>query len=198
MLSVIIATRNDERALVHTLAILVSAAVSGLVRDVVVADQDSQDETAEVADMAGCTVLVSSAPLAQRLGQAVAAARAPWLLFLRPGAAPDSAWATEVERFIENAERRPGHGQAAVFRREALAAGGDGSLASQAVALVKEALRRVPSPEQGLLISRSHYEQVGGHRGDAADPETDLLRRIGSRRLVRLRSGVILLGDDAN
>lgn len=197
MLSVIIATRNDERALVHTLAILVGAAVSGLVRDVVVTDQDSQDETAEIADMAGCTVLISSAPLAQRLREAASAARGSWLLFLRPGAAPDAAWAAEVERFIADAERRRGPAQAAAFRREAPSAG-DESFMAQALALVQEALRRAPSPEQGLLISRGHYEQVGGHRSDAADPETDLLRRIGSRRLVRLRSGVILLGDDAN
>lgn len=196
MLSVIIATRNDERALVQTLAILVGAAVSGLVRDVVAADAGSQDETAEVADMAGCTVLVSSAPLAQRLREAAAAARGSWLLFLRPGAAPDAAWEAEVERFIADAERRRGPGQAAVFRREP-PGGGDGSFAAQALALVREALRRAPSPEQGLLISRSHYEQVGGHRDAIPDPEADLLQRIGSRRLVRLRSGVILLGDDA-
>jgi hypothetical protein len=41
------------------------------------------------------------------------------------------------------------------------------------------------------MISRQCYERVGGHREAAADPEADLLRRLGRRRLVTLRSGAI-------
>jgi hypothetical protein len=70
MLSVIIATRNCERALVHTLSMLVGASVAGVVRDVVVADAGSSDETGEIADIAGCALLVSGAPLAERLREA--------------------------------------------------------------------------------------------------------------------------------
>jgi len=62
--------------------------------------------------------------------------------------------------------------------------------AAQALALLAEALRRTPDPGQGLIISRQFYESVGRHRLQAGDPETDLLRRIGRGRLVRLRSGI--------
>ena len=37
-------------------------------------------------------------------------------------------------------------------------------------------------------MRKSFYDELGGHRADARDPETDLLRRIGRRRLVRLRT----------
>ena len=39
-----------------------------------------------------------------RLKAAAATARAPWLLFLRPGTVPDATWIDETRRFIEEAE----------------------------------------------------------------------------------------------
>ena len=43
-----------------------------------------------------------------------------------------------------------------------------------------------PRPEQGLLIAKHLYDTVGGHSERAGDPEHDLLRRIGRRRIVKL------------
>ena len=187
MLSVIIATRNCERALVHTLSMLVGASVAGVVRDVVVADAGSSDETGEIADIAGCALLVSGAPLATRLREAASAARGAWLLFLRPGTVLEASWVEEAARFVTDAERRGSAETAAVFRSQPLPGR---SVAAQALALLTEALRRTPHPGQGLIISRQFYESVGRHQLQAGDPETDLLRRIGRGRLVRLRSGI--------
>jgi glycosyltransferase involved in cell wall biosynthesis len=185
MLSVVIPTRDCERTLVRTLAMLVSASVAGVVGDVVVADAGSSDDTAKIADMAGCTLLVLPAPLGVRLREGAAAARGSWLLFLRPGTVLDTTWAAEVERFIESAEQSGREDMTAVFRARPPGET-DQSLARQALALVKEALRRGPRPEQGLVISRRYYESLGGHRAEASDPETDLLRRISYSRIVRL------------
>src|SRR6516165_10573509 len=104
MLSVIIPTLNSERMLVPTLAMLVSGAMSGIVREVTVVDGGSTDATLEVADTAGCAVLVSSEPLGNRLRTAAAAARSPWLMFLRAGTVLDATWLEEVARFIDEAE----------------------------------------------------------------------------------------------
>jgi glycosyltransferase involved in cell wall biosynthesis len=54
MLSVVIETNNDEDALARTLASLVSAAVEGVVREVIVCDRGSTDRTHLVAEHAGC------------------------------------------------------------------------------------------------------------------------------------------------
>src|SRR5215831_9760235 len=103
MLSVIIPTLNSERMLVPTLAMLVPGAMSGVVREVTVVDGGSTDATLEVADAAGCAVVVSSTPLGDRLNAAAAAARSPWLMFLRAGTVLDSTWPEETVRFIEEA-----------------------------------------------------------------------------------------------
>jgi glycosyltransferase involved in cell wall biosynthesis len=183
MLSVIIATLDSERVLVPTLAALVPGAMTGLVSEVLMADGGSRDDTAAVADVAGCTFMTVEGPLAGRLKTAAAAARASWLMFLRPGAILDAPWVAEVARFIE--QPAPGD-RAAVFRRGAPAQ----PALREAISLLTAALGARPRPEQGLLISRRFYEAVGGHSERAADPETDLLRRIGRRRIVVLSTGV--------
>jgi glycosyltransferase involved in cell wall biosynthesis len=178
MLSVIIPTLDSERPLVRTLAALVPGATAGLVTEVVVADAGSRDDTAAVADIAGCNFLVVGGPLGRRLRAAANAARAPWLLFLRPGTVLDAPWISEARGFVE----RPQEARAAVFRRAATASAGLG----EALSLVAAVLRAKPRPEQGLIISADFYRQSGGHSESAAAPEADLLRRIGRRRIAAL------------
>ena len=85
MLSIIIPTRESERTLVRTLAVLVAGAAAGVVREVIVTDPRSTDATADIADIAGCQIIVSGAPLGARLRDAANGARARWLMFMRPG-----------------------------------------------------------------------------------------------------------------
>jgi Glycosyl transferase family 2 len=186
VLSVIIPTLNCERVLVPTLASLVSGAAAGTVRDVIIADGGSGDATRDVADLAGCEILASQAPLPERLRAATAKARANWVMYLRPGVVLDANWAGEVAAFIEQAELRgTGDAVAAAFRQAAGPATGR-PLLVEALALLRQALGARIGPEQGLVISKQLYERSGRHR-DVAEPETDLLARLG-RRVTLLRS----------
>lgn len=189
MLSVVIPTNESERALLPTLACLVPGAAAGLVREVILADAGSRDDTEAVGDVAGCRFLSLSGSLGARLALAASSARAAWLMFMRPGIALDPAWIGEVTRFIRRAEQQERATLAATFRPPATFAG---SALGEAMALLRVALGGRARPEQGLLIAKSFYQQLGGHRADAADPEDDLLRRIGQRRIVLLRAGQVL------
>ena len=184
MLSVIIPTLNCERVLVPTLASLVSGAAAGTVRDVIIADGGSHDATRDVADLAGCEILALQAPLPERLRAATAKARANWVMYLRPGVVLDANWAGEVTSFIEQVELR-GNAVAGAFRRAAGPAAGR-PLLVEALALLRQALGARIGPEQGLVISKQLYERSGRHR-DVAEPEADLLARLG-RRVTLLRS----------
>jgi hypothetical protein len=182
MLSVLIATEDSERALVPTLAALIPGATAGLIREVVVADAGSRDATAEVADVAGCRLLVANGSPGARLKAAAATARASWFLFLRPGAVLEITWVGAAARFMQDAEQS-GHGHAAAFRHAP-------AILRPAVVEILALLRgRKIVPEQGLLIAKDFYNRLGGHR-DTADSEADLLRRLGRRRLVLLASAV--------
>jgi glycosyltransferase involved in cell wall biosynthesis len=174
MLSVIIATHDSERPLVQTLVALVPGATAGLVRDVIVADGGSRDETQQVADVAGCVFLSSGQSLGARFNAAAERARGGWLMFMAAGAVPAPTWIEETAAFAQ------GGGQAAVFSAQPAGLAG----------WMRRLVNPLPANEQGLLIRKAFYAEVGRHRADAADPERDLLRRIKRSRLTVLRTPV--------
>ena len=187
MLSVVIPTRNSEGLLLPTLAALVPGAAAGIVSEVIVADAGSEDDTAAIADGAGCRILTSSDQRGRRLNAAARAARAGWLMFLRPGTVPDAGWIDEIRRFIEGMELR-GMDAAATFR---VGASDLRSTWRDAMALLRLTLGGTAGAEDGLVIARSLYDSLGGHRA-VDEPERDLARRIGRRRLVLLRTGALM------
>ena len=187
MISVVIPTHESERLLAHTLAALVPGALDGLLREVIVTDAGSKDGTAKVADVAGCRFMVVPGARGGRLTAASAAARANWLWFVQPGCIPGSNWIGELERFIRECELTSDLQQAAVFRARAVR--GSSPLA-EAFALIGAALGGRPKPSQSLLIAKPLYQSVGGYDAKPADPETDLLRRLGRRRIATLDCGM--------
>jgi hypothetical protein len=169
---------------------LVAGAAAGIVREVIVTDAGSRDATTAIADGAGCRVLVSAQRRGARLKAAAAAARAPWLLFLRPGVVLDASWVDETRRFVEEAELRGYAGtHAAVFRASAFR-----PALLEALALLGAALGATPDASEGLVIAKARYAALGGHR-DVEEPERDLRRRLRRRHLVLLHTGAIVAGS---
>jgi glycosyltransferase involved in cell wall biosynthesis len=190
MLSAIIATHESERTLVSTLAALVPGATAGLLGEVIVADGGSRDATAEVADIAGCRFMSSPASLGARLKAAAIGTRTPWLLFLRAGCVPEPGWIAATERFIDATDLLDGAARAAVFRPPGAADLLHPRL-SEVIALLRVIVGGGPKPEQGLLIARRFYDQIGGHP-DGADAEAAILRKLGRRRIEMLPTGARL------
>ena len=191
-ISVVIATHNSERLLVPTLAALVPGALAGLVSEVIIADMGSTDATAQIAEEAGCKFLQVTSKGAG-LYAAAKAARAGWLMFLEPGIVPDAIWVDEVGRFIEAAQAAGTmKTKAAVFRRTT-PIGSNLPLMREAICFIASLLAALPDPAQGLLVSKVLYDELGGHSAEQADPERAMLRRVGRRRIVALRSGAVAL-----
>jgi glycosyltransferase involved in cell wall biosynthesis len=184
MLSVIVPTHESERILVRTLACLVPGATAGLVREVILADGGSTDETAEVGDVAGCRFLALPGPLGPRLDFAAGSARSDWLLFVPAGSVLEPGWVIEVQQFIERAP-----GPIAAAFGDALRPHGQDSVLRALIALWR-ARRTSLAPGRGLVISRAFLRELSGF-GDGTDPEAGLLRRIGKRRLATLRTGIV-------
>ena len=194
MISVIIPTENSERVLVPCFAALVPAVSAGVVREVVVADAGSRDDTLKVADAAGCTLIEGPADPGARLKRAAAAARAQWLLFLRPDVVVEDGWAGAAEAFIAAAERRGTIDRtAAAFRYSIDADGMVARLAEQAAAIARLLSGRV-RPAQGLLIHRRLYDAAGRHP-DGRASERRFLGRLG-RRVTLLRARAFVQAQD--
>ncbi len=191
MLSAIIPTQNAERHLVPVLAALVPAVTSGLLKDVVLADSGSSDDTAAIADEAGCVFLNSASDEGVRLRQGAMQARGQWLMFLSSRSLLSEGWAREVASFIETAERRgQGDRMAATFRLS-VDGYGFGPRMNEAMAAARLALLGIPGPGQGLVISRRFYERLGGHQ-PGVRAHRRLVWRVGRRSLHALRARILL------
>lgn len=186
MISVVIPTLNSESELARSLAVLVPAVVDGVVREVIIADGGSSDETARIADAVGATFVAARKGRGPQLAEGARVAKGEWLLFLHADTVLEHDWHREAERFIEETARS-GRDQAAAFRF-ALDDRGFRPRYLEAMVSLRCALLRLPYGDQGLLMTRAHYDRLGGFRDLPLMEDVDLVRRIGRRDLCFLRS----------
>lgn len=185
MISVIIPARNSERTLSATLTALVPSAVDGTVRQVIVVDGGSTDQTTTIADLAGADVVSGAPGRGGQLAQGAERARFPWLLFLNADTVLEEGWersAMDFMRRVDRGERSPAAG-AFTFRLD------DQGLAPrllERLVHLRCKLSRMPYGDQGLLIPRQLFDAVGGYRNLPIMEDIDLTRRLGRRRLAML------------
>lgn len=169
MLTVVIETHNDEENLARTLASLVTGSVEGVVREVLVHDRGSTDQTALVADHAGCGMIGEN-----ELQAGLKRARGDWLLLIEPGARLADGWTEAVlhhmsamtmparfsrsrigrPRFLARlfSTRRPFTDGLLVSKRQALAllkGGAELGPIARGLATKRLPAEIIPSPKQG-------------------------------------------------
>jgi rSAM/selenodomain-associated transferase 2 len=190
MISVVIPTFNASRTLVPTLTALVPALVDGLVREAIIVDGGSTDDTRSIADAAGAQLIEAPRGRGTQLGAGAAQARGEWLLFLHADTALEPGWAEEARHFIERIEsgRR---GQAAAFFRFALDDDGVMPRTVERFVALRCLLFALPYGDQGLLISRKFYRRLGGFRPLPLMEDVDLVRRLERREMVMLKSRAV-------
>lgn len=190
MISVVIPTLNAEDTLPGCLAALVPGAVDGLVREVIIVDGGSSDATALIADDAGARWRSCEPGRGQQIACGVGLARSAWLLILHADTILETGWADEVSSFIEKVDSGRRANSAAVFR---YALDDDGARPRLLETLVnaRSRLLALPYGDQGLLISRQLYDEIGGFRPLPIMEDVDIIRRLGRRRLTLLRSRAV-------
>jgi rSAM/selenodomain-associated transferase 2 len=190
MISVVIPTLNAQDSLAACLTALVPAAAEGLVREVIVVDGGSQDRTLDIIDQAGAELVRSSPGRGVQLAAGAMRARCPWLLFLHADTVLEPGWEREVSAFIERSASGARRPQAAAFRFRLDDHGTRPRLIEAGVA-VRCALLRLPYGDQGLLMPRRLYDDIGGYRALPLMEDVDLVRRLGRRRTTLLRTAAL-------
>ena len=186
MISVVIPTLNSEGDLSRSLAALVPGVVDGAVTEVIIADGGSTDDTPQIAEAVGAKFVRAAKGRGPQLAAGADAAKGVWLLFLHADTVMEHDWHLEAARFIEEMARSQ-EPRAAAFRF-ALDDRGVRPRYLEAMVSLRCALFRLPYGDQGLLISRAHYDRLGGFRDLPLMEDVDLVRRIGRRHLCLLRS----------
>jgi rSAM/selenodomain-associated transferase 2 len=171
MLSIIIPTLNAAPALKDCLAIVSGAG------EIVVVDGGSLDEGPALARAAGARLVVAPKGRGTQLAAGAAAACGDWLLFLHADCWPRRGWREAVEAHIAGFPA-----MAACFRFCLDDSAWQARAMERGVAL-RVSMLGLPYGDQGLLVPRALYQQVGGYRPLPLMEDVDIIRRIGRKRL---------------
>ena len=180
-IAVVIAVRNEAERLPLLLADLHQGALP--LAELVVVDGSSTDATAQVAWLAGARVVRGAPSRGGQLALGAALTQSDWLLFLHGDGRLAEGWDRAVAQAIARAIATP-EGPKRTYRASAwyfrLAI--DASL--PALRLVEWAValrslwRQLPYGDQGLLVSRRLYLQVGGFARLPLMEDLDLVQRL--------------------
>ncbi len=178
MLSIIIPTLNASAHLPRALSALVPGALEGLVKELLVVDGDSKDATLAIADEAGARIIKSRPGRGLQLQTGGVEAKSDWLLFLHADTVLAESWVAEIVGFIKT-----GNGQQAGVFRFALDDNRKRARVLEVIVKIRCGLFALPYGDQGLLISRSLYDQIGGFKDLVLMEDVDIISRIGRSRL---------------
>jgi rSAM/selenodomain-associated transferase 2 len=158
-----------------------------LVGEIIVADGGSVDRTTALAEARGARVVTAPRGRGTQLAAGAGAASGHWLLFLHADCRPEPGWSRAVSAFINapQAEGRAGYFDFALDDAAAVARRLERTVAWRCRVLA------LPYGDQGLLISRALYDEVGGFAPLPLMEDVDLARRLGRRRLARIGVGCL-------
>jgi rSAM/selenodomain-associated transferase 2 len=181
MIDVVIPALNEAQALPALLGDLRDLALVRPV-DVFVVDGGSSDGTGERAAAGGARLLHTSRGRANQLNAGAMAGRGDWLLFLHA----DSRLGREARGAVVAATETEAAVEAAVFRF-AIDLPGFWRRLIETGQAIREALSGLAYGDQGLLIRRRLFEEVGGY------PNLPLMEDVAMIRAVRRRTRITRL-----
>lgn len=178
--SIIIPTLNAGSELPDMLNSLLPGVEQGLIAEVIISDGGSTDNTLEIADEAGAVIVKGAASRGGQLRRGADVAKAEWFLFLHADTHLPRCWPGALGTHIVRS------GFAAAFR---LSFRNRSSMACVTAAWANLRSRHfeLPYGDQGLLISRALYDEIGGY------PDLPLMEDVAFAQ--KLRGRLILLEE---
>lgn len=184
-ISVIIPTLNAEGSLSACLAALMEGLDAGLIREVIITDGGSNDQTLTLAEAWGTEIVTGAASRGGQLKRGCAKAKADWLLVLHADTRLDPGWTGTVIAHLNG--QQAGWFQLRFDHK---------SIAAKLVAGWANLRSRLGLPygDQGLLIPRQLYQSVGGYHDQPLMEDVALARAL-KGKLVGLEGVAVTSAD---
>jgi rSAM/selenodomain-associated transferase 2 len=178
-LSAVIPTLNEAASLPQALAALRRGA---MLREIIVADGGSRDDTIAVARAAGARVVGAAPGRGLQLAAGAAAAAGDWLLFLHADCRLEQGWEEAVRAFV----CAPGAANRAGYFDLALDDPAPAARRLERIVAWRCRWLALPYGDQGMLLARSLYDALGGFAPLPLMEDVELVRRLGRRRIARI------------
>ena len=170
-ISVIIPTLNAAASLPGAFASLMEGVEAGLVREVIVTDGGSDDDTAMIAETVGARVVTAPPSRGGQLRRGCAQAQGDWLLVLHADTQLAAGWTDAVKAAM--ADREVAYWGYLQFDQ--------GGRAVAAWANLRSKVLGLPYGDQSLFLSQRLYAQVGGY------PDQPIMEDVALARALRGR-----------
>lgn len=189
-LSIIIPAKDAAGDLPGCLAALFSGVEAGLVREVIVSAVLSNDPAMrEIADTVGAIWVEGEAGRGAQMKTGADIARGDWLLFVHADSWLSADWVRVTRAHISGMPEKAGAFQLA-FR-----SGARRARIVEALTNWRARTFGLPYGDQGLLISRALYDEVGGFSPVPLMEDVMIARKIGKARLVELQAQAATSGQ---
>lgn len=184
MICAVIPTYNCEASLPALLSQLRGAA------RIVVTDGDSEDATLRVAAAHEAVIAMGSPGRGAQLRRGARWSEGcEWLLFLHADSVLPDNWERLAERHIERHSGKAGYFDLAYDSPKFAAR------VVEFLVRLRCAAFALPYGDQGLLISRALYDEVGGYGAVPLFEDVAIIRSVGRPRLRRLGGALITSAD---
>jgi len=180
MITVIVPNLNNEAAADRLLEQVLRADVK-----IILSDGGSDDNSVKMAAAKGVRIACGCCGRGHQLRRGAWLADTPCLLFLHADSQLCNDWDVKLKRHIERSPHRAGY-----FAMKFAARGFAPRIVEWLVGL-RSFFLRLPYGDQGLLISRELYDEIGGYAPLALFEDVDIIRKIGRKRLVWLKGSII-------
>ena len=158
-----------------------------MIEQIIVVDGGSVDDTVALAEAVGAAVLKSEPGRGVQLAKGAENATGSWLLVLHADSLLTRGWTEVAQEFIKADHEQQ---KAGYFRLKF----DDESRAARRLERIVRWRARwlgLPYGDQGLLISRAHYQRLGGFEPVPLMEDVKLVRQIGRRNLVALDAEIV-------
>lgn len=179
-ISIVIPTLNAAEALLESLPALMEGLHTGLVRELIVTDGGSTDQTLEIAEEAGAEIVTGTPSRGGQLQRGCAVAKGEWLLVLHADTVLQEGWSKDVGEHLPT-------GNPAAFLLTFQASGfwpawvaGWANMRSRVFSL--------PYGDQGLLVSRRAYDKATGYPDQPLMEDVALVRALPRITLLNTRA----------
>ena len=190
-LTVIIPTLNEAQRLPLALKNLrAPTEAKRLIAEIIVADARSRDQTRLIAKKMGARIIITKKGRGTQMREAAQSAKTPWLFFLHADCLPQKGWAEEAAAFIKRDRENKDRDRAAVFRF-ALESPRRKARLLEALVALRCRLLKLPYGDQGLLIEKRFYDEIGGFADIPLMEDVALVRKIPRHRLCLLKTALL-------
>ena len=176
MLSIIIPTLNAAPRLSLCLEALVRPTIDGLIKEVIVVDGGSRDDSVKIAEGFGARVLIERPGRGGQLKAGAEIARGDWHLFLHGDTVLSEGWAEEAAKFMA-----ADWANAGVFTLAFDKKGFAPWLVARG-AMMRTKGAKSPYGAQGFLISKKLYHEIGGYQDMPLFEDVDIVDRLMKRK----------------